>query len=137
MLCIAFQWVALLASLVQSAATMPLRTGEVARQLMEDDIAGLEMVLPPGEKPWLLNGDGAQYGNGQFIQAFLPPTLSTPALRRGSSRAHATPRITSAASSRRSFDPVGRRRPIMRPFTLLTPPHSIANFFAARYHWQS
>jgi hypothetical protein len=83
MLCIAFQFVALLASLVQSTATMPLRTGEVARQLTEEDIAGLEMVLPPGEKPWLLNGDRAQYGNGQFIQAFLPPTVSTLVLRRG------------------------------------------------------
>ena len=83
MLSMPFQFVALLVSFVQSAATMPLRTGEVARQLTEQDIAALELVLPPGEKPWLLNGDRAQYGNAQFIQAFLPATVSTLALRRG------------------------------------------------------
>jgi hypothetical protein len=83
MLRIAFQFVGLLASLVQSAATMPLRTGEVARQLTEQDLAALEMVLPAGEKPWLLNGDRPQYGAGQYIEAFLPPTVSTLALRRG------------------------------------------------------
>jgi len=55
--CIGFQFAALLASLVQSAAVTPLRTGEVARQLTEQDLAALEMVPPPGEKPWLLNGD--------------------------------------------------------------------------------
>src|SRR5215471_13472764 len=80
---IGFQFAALLASLVQSAAVMPLRTGELARQLTEQDIAALEMVLPPGEKPWLLNGDRPQYGAGQYIGSFLPPTVSTLALRRG------------------------------------------------------
>jgi hypothetical protein len=80
---IGFQFAALLALLVQSAAVMPLRTGDGARQLMEQDLAALEMVLPPGEKPWLLNGDRPQYGAGQYIQAFLPPTVSTLALRRG------------------------------------------------------
>jgi len=79
----AFQFVALLASLVQSIATMPLRTGDVARQLTEQDIAALELVLPPGSKPWLLNGDNAQVANMQYVQAFLPATDSTPALRRG------------------------------------------------------
>jgi hypothetical protein len=80
---IGFQFAALLASLVQSAAVMPLRTGEVARQLTEQDLAALEMGLQPGEKPWLLNGDRSQLGSGQYIQAFLPPTVSTPVLRRG------------------------------------------------------
>src|SRR5438093_8228822 len=83
MLSMAFQFVGLLASLVQSVATMPLRTGEVARQLTEQDIAALELVLPAAGKPWLLNGDTAQFGNLQFVQAFLPATVSTPALRRG------------------------------------------------------
>jgi hypothetical protein len=78
-----FQFAALLASLVQSAVVMPLRTGEVARKLTEQDLAALEMVLPAGEKPWLLNGDRPQYGAGQYIEAFLPPTVSTLALRRG------------------------------------------------------
>jgi hypothetical protein len=77
-------FVALLASLVQSATPVPLRTGDVARQLTEQDIAALELVLPLGSTPWLLNGDRAQFGNTQFIQAFLPATVSTPALRRGS-----------------------------------------------------
>jgi hypothetical protein len=62
---------------------MPLRTGEVARQLTEQDIAALELVLPTGSKPWLLNGDRAQSGNAQFIEAFMLPTVSTLALRRG------------------------------------------------------
>src|SRR6267142_2255090 len=83
MLRIVCQFVALFAALVQSAPTMPLRTGEMARQLTEQDIAALELVLPAGEKPWLLNGDRAHFGNGQFIQAFLPATVSTLALRRG------------------------------------------------------
>jgi hypothetical protein len=78
-----FQFAALLASLVQSAVVMPLRTGEVARKLTEQDLAALEMVLPAGEKPWLLNGDRPQYGAGQYIEAFLPPTVSTLALSRG------------------------------------------------------
>src|SRR5262245_1079150 len=83
MLSVAFQFVGLLTSLVQSVATMPLRTGEVARQLTEQDIAALELVLPPGSKPWLLNADNAQVANMQYAQAFLPATVSTPALRRG------------------------------------------------------
>ena len=61
MLSVGFQVVALWASLLQSAATAPLRTGIAARQLTEQDIAALELVLRP-EKPWLLNGDHAQYG---------------------------------------------------------------------------
>src|SRR5215471_13045105 len=83
MLWITLQFVALLASLVQLTAAMPHRTGDVAKQLTEEDIAGLDMVLPPGEKPWLLNGDRAQFGESQTIEAFLPPTVSTMSLRRG------------------------------------------------------
>ena len=65
------------------AGTTPLRTGDVARQLTEQDIAALGLVLPPGGRPWLLNRDRAQVPNAQFIQAFLPATIVTPALRRG------------------------------------------------------
>ena len=83
MLRIAFQFVAPLVSLVQSTATLPLRNGEVARQLTEEEFAGIQAVLPPGAKPWLLNGDRAHYGNGQFIQAFLSSPISTSELRRG------------------------------------------------------
>jgi hypothetical protein len=77
------QFVAIWALVGQSTATTPLRTGDVARQLTEQDIAAIELVLQSGGKPWLLSGDHAQYGNAQFIQAFLPATVSTLALRRG------------------------------------------------------
>ena len=83
MLNIAFEYVVLWAWLTQSSTTVTLRTGDVARQLTEQDIAALELVLPPGGKPWLLNGDKAQVANVQYVQAFLPATVSTPALRRG------------------------------------------------------
>jgi len=83
MLTIAFQLTMLYASLAQSAVT-PLRTGDVARQLTEQDIAELQSVLPSGAKPWLLDGDPGQVPKAQFIQAFLSPTIATPVLRRGS-----------------------------------------------------
>src|SRR5262249_48040611 len=77
------QFVVLWAWLTQSSTTVTLRTGDVARQLTEQDIAALELVLPAGGKPWLLNADNAQDANSQYVQAFLPATVSTPALRRG------------------------------------------------------
>jgi hypothetical protein len=131
MLGTAFQFVALLASLVQSAATMPLRTGEVARQLTEQDIAALELVLPPGGKPWLLNGDRAQFGNMQFVQAFPPATVSTSALRRGTvisverrnpldawvvQRAESYAQVAIAG---RTFDQIQGDQDINRPFRVI------------------
>jgi hypothetical protein len=82
MLYIVFQLITIWASLTQSATT-PLRTGDVARHLTEEDIAALEMVLPSGAKPWLLDGDRGQVPRAEFIEVYLSPTASTPELRRG------------------------------------------------------
>src|SRR5262249_61394201 len=83
MLNIAFRIVLLSAWLTQSGTTVPLRTGDVARQLTQQDLAALELVLPSGAKPWLLNGDHLQVGNLQVVEAYLPPTTATSTLRRG------------------------------------------------------
>jgi hypothetical protein len=76
-------FIALLVSISQSASVMPFRTGDVARQLTEQDVKAIELVLPSDSKPWLLNGDPGQIGNAQFIDAYLSPTAATPSLRRG------------------------------------------------------
>src|SRR5690348_474739 len=83
MLNIAFQLVVVLAWLMKADTTAPLRTGDVARQLTEQDIAALELVLPSGAKPWLLNGDRGQEPDIEFIQAYLSPTTATSTLHRG------------------------------------------------------
>jgi hypothetical protein len=83
MLRVAFQFVALLVSLVQSTAILPLRNGEIARQLTQAEVFGIQAMLPPGAMPWLFHGDPPQWSKGQFIQAFLAPTTSTSELRRG------------------------------------------------------
>jgi len=71
MLEIAFQLVVLWAWLTQAGTTVTLRTGDVARQLTEQDVAALELVLPSGAKPWLLNGDHGHTPDTQFIEAYL------------------------------------------------------------------
>ena len=78
----ACQLIVLIAWLTQSPA-IPLRTGDVARQLTDQDVAGLEAALPSGEKPWLLNGDRTQVPVREYIEAYLSPTSTTPAFRRG------------------------------------------------------
>ena len=71
--------------LTQSVPLTTLRTGEVARQLTEQDVAALERVIPSGKKPWLLNGDPAQLASsGQLIIAYLPPNSETAIMRSGS-----------------------------------------------------
>jgi hypothetical protein len=85
MLRIAFQIFLLLAPVVQSPTT-PLRTGVVARQLTDQDIAELEMVLPTGSTPWLLNGERPQDIFVDYIEAYLSPTSTGSALRRGTIR---------------------------------------------------
>jgi hypothetical protein len=98
MLRAAFELFVLLASM--QSATTPLtrdsswrdaifRTGDVARQLTEQDLAALEMVLPSGSTPWLLNGDNGQAAGPEYIEAYMPHTSTTlisarsPLLRRG------------------------------------------------------
>jgi hypothetical protein len=125
------QFVAIWALIGQSTATTPLRTGDVARQLTEQDIAALELVLPPGGTPWLLNGDPLQLGNGQrqFIYAYLPPTTATAALRRGlvigvmrqispptAWTAQADQSYAQVAIAGRNFDQIQGDQDINRPF---------------------
>src|SRR5689334_9264607 len=78
----AFVVLLLLAPLMQSVTT-PIRTGLVARQLTDDDVAALGLALPSGSRPWLLNGDHTQFLNAEYVEAFLPPTVETQVLRRG------------------------------------------------------
>jgi hypothetical protein len=80
MLKVALQLVVVGASIAQLA---PLRTGDVARQLTEQDVAALELVLPAGGRPWLLNGDQVQIPGAEYIEAYLPPTNTSRVLRRG------------------------------------------------------
>ena len=76
------QIILLSASFMQSAA-IPLRIGEVGRQLTDQDIAALEMALPRGSMPWLLNGERPQNTFVDYIEAYLSPTSTSNALRRG------------------------------------------------------
>jgi hypothetical protein len=76
----AIQILMLLLPLVQSAS-MPLLIGALDPQLTTDDVAALEMVLPA--KPWLLYGSRIQFGGAKWVQSFLPPTVETKVLRRG------------------------------------------------------
>jgi len=76
--------ICLLCLSITQLTRVPLRTGDVARQLTEQDIAALELLLPSGTNPWLLNGDPSQMGReSQYIEAFLSPTTTTSRLRRG------------------------------------------------------
>src|SRR5215471_13842877 len=79
---IASQFVLLFVSVSQSSSTT-IRTGDVSRQLTQQDVAALELALPSGAKPWLLNGDPAQIDGLENIQAYLSPTTATSTLRRG------------------------------------------------------
>jgi hypothetical protein len=83
MLNIAFQFVAVWVWLIQSSTAVTLRTGDVARQLTDQELAALELVLPSGATPWLLDGDPTQAPGIQSILAYLSPTTATSTLRRG------------------------------------------------------
>jgi hypothetical protein len=129
---IAFQLVVLWAWLTQLGTTVTLRTGDVARQLTEQDIAALELVLPYGAKPWLLNGDLAQIPDTQYIEAYLSPTTATSTLRRGPvvsitrriSRLGpwTTERVDSYAQvaiAGRKFDDIQEDQDVNRPFRVI------------------
>ncbi len=79
---IAIHLVMLFMPLMQSATT-PLRTGDVARQLSQEDVAAIERTLPSGEKPWLLNGERPQNTFVDYIEAYLLPITTGSELRRG------------------------------------------------------
>jgi hypothetical protein len=131
MLKIGFQLVVLFASLTQSVTT-PLRTGDVARQLTDQDVAELELILPSGEKPWLLNGDHGQVPNAEYIMVYVPPTNTSPALRRGMAinvMRRITPRTqwtvmrtesyAQVAMPGRTFNQIEGDQDINRPFRVL------------------
>lgn len=80
---IASQLALLLLVQAQPAAIPLLRTGEVARQLADADVAALEQALPQGAKPWLLDGEPVLIADVQTIDAYLPPDTVTTSLRRG------------------------------------------------------
>jgi hypothetical protein len=65
------------------SATTPSRIGNQAIELQQEDVAGIQRTLPAGAKPWLLNGERGQVVLSQYIEAYLSPTDTTPALRRG------------------------------------------------------
>jgi hypothetical protein len=68
----------------QAATFTPLRLGDLARALSEQDLANIERALPAGDKPWLLIGDRGQGGSKiQFIEAYMPPETTSPEMRRG------------------------------------------------------
>jgi len=131
---IAFQFVLLFVSVSQSSSTT-IRTGDVSRRLTQQDVAALELVLPSGAKPWLLNGDPAQIAGLENIQAYLSPTTATSTLRRGPV-IFATRRISpitewavegsgtyaQVAIPGREFDQIEGDQDINRPF------HVIGNF---------
>jgi hypothetical protein len=72
------------AASTQTATYMPLRLGDLARALSEQDVGNIVRALPAGEKPWLLIGDRGQGSSKiQFIEAYMPPEVTTPEMRRG------------------------------------------------------
>ncbi len=116
MLKIASQLVALFALLVQSPPT-PLRIGDVAMKMTEQDITALASSLPSGAKPWLLIGVRSW---GEHIQAYLAPTVTTPELRRGTVVSGALTRsYAQVAIPGRSFDQIDGEQDINRPFQVI------------------
>jgi hypothetical protein len=115
---------ALLLFVQAQPATIPLvRTGEVARQLGDADVAALELALPSGVKPWLLDGEPVLVANVQSIDAYLPPATVTTPLRRGPilsvMRWTAPPTEWTAKDSGSYFDQIQGDDDINRPFRVI------------------
>jgi len=127
---IAFPFALLLMSWTQVPAVEILRTGNIARQLTEQDVRALERILPSDAKPWLLDGDPGQIASSQNISAYLPPATTTAVLRRGSvitvtRRAFSSPTdwtvllagtYAQVAITGRKFDEIRGDDDINRPF---------------------
>jgi hypothetical protein len=127
----AFQLTVLIAWLAQSAPT-PLRTGDVAREFRDQDVAALVADLPTGSTPWLINAESGGFRN-PAIEAYLAPTVTSPALRRGTSIAvmwRRTPRkewtlerrelsYAQVAIPGRSFDDIQGDQDMNRPFHVI------------------
>jgi len=131
MLKIAFQLVVVCASITQSVTTL-LRTGDVARQLTQQDVAALERVLPTGGTPWLLNGDPGLIPNAEYIEAYLSPANTTRVLRRGTVvsvmrglaprtewTVQRTESYAQVAIAGRNFDQIQGDQDINRPFRVI------------------
>jgi hypothetical protein len=125
----------LFAWLTQSVTT-PVRTGDVARQLTEQDVAAIEHLLPSGAKPWLLSGDPAQAPGREYVQAYLSPTNITPVLRRGTVitltrrtrpfpdtdwTVQETRSYAQVAIPGRAFDDIKGEQDVNRPFLVFGP----------------
>ena len=126
--------ICLLCLSITQSTTVPPRTGDVARQLTEQDIAALELILPSGTKPWLLNGDPGDQPKTQYIEAFLSPTTTTSRLRRGplirvrrqtwenpptAWTVHWTGLYAQVAIPGRTFDQIENDQDMNRPFRVI------------------
>ena len=130
LLTIASQLVVLLAALMQSPTTLR-RTGDVARQLTDKDVAAIVAVLPRDSSPWLLDGERTQFVNAEYVQAFLAPTVETQVLHRGmivsvERRTGAMPWVVQrtdayaqVAIPGRSFNEIRDDHDINRPFRVI------------------
>jgi hypothetical protein len=79
-----FKAVVLVALGVQTTP-LPVRLGDRARQLSDQDVTEIARTVSPNGRPaWLLNGPHGQIPDATLIEAYLPPEESTPELRRGS-----------------------------------------------------
>jgi hypothetical protein len=124
---------ALLLFVQAQPVTIPLlRTGEVASQLTDADVAALELALPSGAKPWLLDGEPLLVPNVQSIDAYLVPVTVATRLRRGPifsvMRRTAPPTAWAAKDSGsyaqvaiagRNFDQIQGDNDINRPFRVI------------------
>lgn len=70
----------LLSTLMPQVGTEPLRIGELAQGLNPQQIESISQVS--GSRPWLLIGFRPPEGL-PTVEAYLPPTITTSALRRG------------------------------------------------------
>jgi hypothetical protein len=129
---IASQFAVLFALLMQSPAT-PSRIGDKAIELSQEDVAAIQRTLPADAKPWLLEGERGQVVLLEYIEAYLSPTDTTPALRRGTVitvmrrtlppvgewNVSRTDSYGQVAIPGRSFDDIHSEWDINRPFRIL------------------
>jgi hypothetical protein len=72
------------ATRVDIAMNVPMRLGDVARALPDQDVLDLERVASAhGVSPWLIRGPGDQLPDTESIEAYGTPKVTTVTLRRG------------------------------------------------------
>jgi hypothetical protein len=122
------------AILFQSAATVPVRIGELAKSWTDSEAADIvKMVAPTGPAPWLLHGYHGVFTDG--VEAYFSPDSVTKDVRRGAliifTRSNGTlsgtlgswavyKRLTYAqvAVAGRNFDQVQGPMDVGRPFQI-------------------